>query len=66
MVRVDLSEREIHLTICAHCGDERNPWLDDPSVGAVDDTMLPPAPPSIVLEINPSLIDVDDSLPFLE
>ena len=61
MVCVDLSETEIDFTICADRCYEGDPGLNRLGVDAVHHSMLSPPAPVVVLEIDPSLIYIDDS-----
>ena len=66
MVRIDLRQREEELPIGADGGDEGDPGMNLLGVHAVHDSSLSPAPPPVVLQVDPGLIHIDDALAFSE
>ena len=62
MIRIDLSQGEEELPLSTNGSDEGDPRMYLLGVDAIHDSSLSPAPPSIVLEIDPSLINIYYSL----
>ena len=65
-VCVHLSQGEVGFPFRAYSSYERYPRADGPSVHTVHNPSLPPAPTTVVLQIDPCLIDVDNTLALEE
>ena len=65
VIRIDLSQGEEELPLSTNGSDEGDSRMYLLGVDAIHDSSLSPAPPPIVLQIDPGLVHIDDALALL-